>query len=282
MKRLALLIVLCFGWWSMESLAQTPTSTPTPVVVLPPFEPAPCTVSLRDAESLRDVLTFNFRNLGDALRLPGLPPIACNLPAELAVALDRSPSVGINQPAPRALPVDEAIIDQARGYAIVNTSSANLRSGPGVQFTRVGVVRGGDNLIVLGQNANQSWWYVQTGDLRGWIFGELLILRGDLSRLPVIQTTAEIIPPTLYVGFTGNPLYNELSDFAVTLCAVQGRMEHPLLGISFNKNWYVIEATCTDGSKQVGWLSADMGLVRNPAGLNIPVIRRIERPASQP
>ena len=267
MKRLLLPVVLGLATLLSSSLAQTPAPTPTPV--LPPFRPAPCVIA--PSETLR----FNFRNLGDALRLPGLPPVACNLTAELAEQLDRSPSVEINQAPPRALSVDPTAIAQVRGYAIVNVRSANLRSGPGAGFTRVGFVRGGDQLIVLGQNANQSWWYVQSGDLRGWIFGELLILRGDLSRLPVIETAAEIIPATVYVGFTGNPLYNELSDRGVSLCPVQGLMEHPLLGISFNKKWYVIEATCVDGSKKIGWLNAESGLVRNPAGLRIPVVRQL-------
>jgi len=286
MKRLVLLIFVCLGLLVNSSLAQIILTTPTPTVSpspsatpssLPAFEAPPCVVSLRDAASLQDVLVFSFLNVGDALRLPGLPPIACNLPAELALALDRSPSVGINQSPPLALPVDPTLVATARGYAIVNTTAANLRSGPGAQFSRVGQVRGGDNLLIIGHNANQSWWYVQTGDLRGWIFGDLVILRGDLSDLPIVETTSELIAPTLYVGFTGNPLYNELSDFAVSLCAVQGNIEHPLLGVSFNQAWYVIEATCIDGSKQVGWLTADAGLVRNPSGVILPVIREIAR-----
>ncbi|MCS6835991.1 MAG: SH3 domain-containing protein [Anaerolineae bacterium] len=273
MKHLALSAALCLsavvGW----SLAQTPAPTPTPALL--PSESPPCIVTLSDDATLQEVLIFNFRRLGDALRLPGLPPIACNLTAELAASLDRSPSVGINQAPSLALPVDPTAIAQVPGYAIVNARAANLRSGPGVGFTRVGVVRGGDNLIVLGQNERQTWWYVQTGDLRGWISNEVVLLRGDLSRLPVIQTVAEITPATLYVGFTGNPLYGDLDSLSPLLCLVQGRMEHLLLGISFNKNWYVIEATCTDGSQQIGWLSADAGLVRNPAGLRIPVVRQL-------
>lgn len=51
------------------------------------------------------------------------------------------------------------------GYAVsINTSSANLRGGPGTAYESIGVVYAEDVLEVVGRSENEEWLVVQTAD----------------------------------------------------------------------------------------------------------------------
>jgi hypothetical protein len=236
----------------------------------------PCTVVLQDATTLETLLSLSFARLSSSLSLPdevlGVRRIACDIAEDDIVSLQTSPSIGINE----SVPSDEndpELVEALPGYAIVNVAYANLRSGPAPEYSRVGVVGGGSYLIVLGRNeGNVRWWYVQSGDLIGWVSGELVVGRGELSNLPIIETQGEFVPATLYVGFVGNPIYDQLSLAGKITCNITGGGEFILLGRSFNEAWYKIEATCLDGRPVTGWIAADRGFVRNPSGLLIPIL----------
>jgi hypothetical protein len=43
------------------------------------------------------------------------------------------------------------------------------------------------------------------------------------------------------------------------------------VGRSQQSSWYEIQATCQDGSAVTGWIAAEHGIVRNPAGVPFPV-----------
>lgn len=159
------------------------------------------------------------------------------------------------------------------GYALVNTDNLFLRSGDSPRYEVIGIIDGGTALAVLGRNADRSWWYVQVGGLRGWVSSEFLILRGDLTGIPEVPVTGSFTQPSLYVGFTGNPLYALPLQGAARLCALPGNTSFTIVGRTSNTAWYEIEAAC-DGEEVTGWLPADLGIVRNPAGLVIPVTFR--------
>lgn len=159
-----------------------------------------------------------------------------------------------------------------RGYGIVNTSFVNLRSGDAVGYSIVGVLPGGTVITeFLGRNQRRTWWFVRVGDLEGWINGSTLILRGDLTDVPVREVTStDFIQPTAYIGFTGNVIYSELSATGVAICALPGESEFPVVGRNRDSSWYQIEAVC-DGVTVRGWIEASKVSIRNPAALFIPV-----------
>ncbi len=167
--------------------------------------------------------------------------------------------------------VDADITD--RGYLLVNTSYLNVRSSDGLGYTILGVVSGGDMLPVVGRNEDRSWWYVDVGGVRGWVSGAMVFVRGDLTDVPVMETVGTLIQPTLYVGYAGNVIYDELSAAGVAVCTLPGNAEHFLVGRSAGGNWYQILTTC-NGEAVIGWIQANRGIVINPAGLPIPITYR--------
>ncbi len=58
--------------------------------------------------------------------------------------------------------------------AVVNASSLNVRSGPGVQYRAVAVVHGGTGVVVVAKDPN-GWVQIQIpGAVRGWVNGSYL------------------------------------------------------------------------------------------------------------
>lgn len=206
--------------------------------------------------------------------------INCTTPeAEVAAEIDRSDSAGVNETiAQPENPVGLAATQE--GYLIVNSPNVNLRSCDHPNCARVGIVHGGDELIVLGRNEDTSWWYVQAGEVRGWIFAELVLIRGDLTGTAVIATEGEPTPPSVYIGFTGNLIYDVLSINGQAICAVQGGQEYPLLARNADDTWLWIEAQCVDGTIVQGWISADVVAIRNTGNVFVPIVG-IEGPESE-
>jgi hypothetical protein len=179
-----------------------------------------------------------------------------------------SPSVLLNANAPR--PTNpEGSISGTPGYLIVNTDNLNIRSGDGAEYTIVAKVDGGTNLIVLGRNASRTWWYVSVGNILGWVSGELTIIRGDLTGIPIVPVTGEIAAPTLFV-YSTTIIYSDPSLDSTPVCEIGGNLEYYVIGRTPSETWYELEANCGGGTI-TGWVRQTSGAIRNPAGSFIPV-----------
>jgi len=186
---------------------------------------------------------------------PGLPEENILQDPSVSVPVDPEEDVAIPQP----------------GTLVVDTFRLNVRSGDGPEFTIIGQVSGGQSLAVLGVNAERSWWYVQAGDLRGWIRGdtELVIVRGDLRATPVVEARGTILPPRLFVFLPQN-IYTRPDQFSPVICQVPGDQEYVIDRRTADGIWYGIEAVC-DGQPVVGWIKAEFGALRNLGNVPIPV-----------
>lgn len=182
---------------------------------------------------------------------------------------ETAPAVPLNTAPPRPINPD-GLAESQPGYAIVNTDNLSLRSGDSPRYSLVGVIDGGTRLAVLGRNADQTWWYVQVGGMRGWVKAEFLILRGDLTGIPEVPVLGELAQPRLYVGFSGNPVYVLPKPGSDVVCTIPGNRDYAIIGRDAGSNWYEIEVTC--GLNDVAaWIPAEFGIVRNPGGVFISV-----------
>lgn len=192
--------------------------------------------------------------------------------------VDRSPS-GVLNPQPAELPILDTTfsIDIARkdGYVITDFTPVYVREGAGVEYRPVAVALGGVFLDATGVNEEQTWWRVRTanGAYEGWINAELLILRGDLTNVPVV-TPAEMgdTLPITFVTFAPQPLYRApVDDESLLLCTIVPD-EDALLAQTQTGDFYQIIATCEGGGAQTGWISAEAGALRNPTAEVVPVV----------
>jgi serine protease Do len=84
--------------------------------------------------------------------------------------------------------------------ATVQVDSLNLRAGPNTDFTKLGSVKRGEQVSVVGQANDCAWLQVRTAaELRGWIAGEtqFVTLSAPCSVLMRQVAAAELEPPTL-------------------------------------------------------------------------------------
>lgn len=179
-----------------------------------------------------------------------------------------SPSVPLNVTAPRPTN-SEGSTSGSAGYLIVNTDNLNVRSGDGAEYTIVAKVDGGTELIVLGRNASRTWWYIQVGEILGWVSGELTVIRGDLTGIPIVPVTGEIGAPTLFVYSPTSLRIGPTLNTSV-VCDINGNQEYYVIGRTASETWYELQASCGGGTV-TGWVRESSGGLRNPAGSFIPV-----------
>lgn len=157
------------------------------------------------------------------------------------------------------------------GYLIVATDNLFLRSGDGPQYTPLAILDGGTRLVPLGQNGlDELWWYVRVGTFSGWVTNQFVVVRGDLSDIPVVEVDGTILPPTLYMG-AANQIYSRPGSIRVLCNATAGQFYIVTARDADAENWYRIELTC-DGLPVEGWVQADRVLYRNPGGVIVPVV----------
>lgn len=77
---------------------------------------------------------------------------------------------------------------------VVNTGALNLRSGPGPQYSVVGIVPGGSEGVIVGRNGDWSWWLMETDVGTGWASGLYILVRGDTFGIPYAEPGQAAVP----------------------------------------------------------------------------------------
>jgi SH3 domain-containing protein len=220
-----------------------------------------------------------FQTTGSCSTLPSLNFTNNNVFVILPANGATSPIVPINgiPPRPRNPP---GLAEGQSGYAIVNTDNLYLRSGAGPTYAPVAILDGGTRLVVLGRNtagladdSPELWWYVQVGGMRGWVKSQFLYLRGDLTAVPEVPSLGPDTQPTMFVSVDNLPIFVTDDQFSDVACTIPGNYDYLIVGRSGDSTWYQLETVC--GRQTVfGWIQASAGLIRNPAGVDIPVTTR--------
>ena len=70
------------------------------------------------------------------------------------------------------------------GFFATANFRANVRSGPGTQYTILGKVRQGDALDITGRLANNQWLRVNFNGQEGWVSAALFKVTGDIATAP--------------------------------------------------------------------------------------------------
>jgi hypothetical protein len=76
---------------------------------------------------------------------------------------------------------------------------ANVRSGPGINYTVIGGLQVGATTEAVGRDSSGTWYVINYGGGRGWISNLVANFNGDVNALPVVQAPpppATAAPPT--------------------------------------------------------------------------------------
>jgi hypothetical protein len=98
-------------------------------------------------------------------------------------------------PEPTPTPTKEVEISWAESEAVVTNSLLNMRAGPGTNYERVGQVRQGTRLKILGKNAAGTWIKTETPDgTVAWVILTYVDVNVSLETIPVAEAPAAPTP----------------------------------------------------------------------------------------
>ena len=89
------------------------------------------------------------------------------------------------------LPTSVQITSTPSGTFFVVDVGANCRTGPGTGYDKITSFAQGAFVTLVGHNADNSWWYVLTGNTNCWISASTGHTSGPITNLPLIAA-----PPT--------------------------------------------------------------------------------------
>lgn len=92
-----------------------------------------------------------------------------------------------------AVPQPPAPPPKPMAIAIENT--VNLRSGPDVDYKKVGSLSRGSSLEIVGRNANSTWWLVSTPGGLAWVSDMVVTTTYVDDRIPVVTIPALLVQP---------------------------------------------------------------------------------------
>lgn len=146
-------------------------------------------------------------------------------------------------------------------YGIVNTSFLNVRTGDGIKYDSLDVLRGGTRLEILGRNLASNWYLVSDGETNGWVHSRYVVLRGkSVHGYPIVNRAhLATLAPNLAVVDTAYLNLREGAGVKYSIAQIlPGGTIAKLIGRNADWSWLYIELE--DGSK--GWINASYAVLR--------------------
>ncbi|MBI5957471.1 MAG: SH3 domain-containing protein [Chloroflexi bacterium] len=81
-------------------------------------------------------------------------------------------------------PQDQVVLTGA--VALVNTTSLNIRQGPGTNYPAVGSLVQGERVQIVGRSGDSQWWAVTYRGGTAWVLAQLTQVEGDISQIPLV------------------------------------------------------------------------------------------------
>jgi uncharacterized protein YraI len=160
--------------------------------------------------------------------------------------------------------------------AIANT---NIRSGPGLEFIKIGLLAQGQTAEILGKDPEDLWWMINAPGVeggRGWVSADYVVAQNSAD-VPVIGSSSigqASIPtpgvgmPAMTASITLNIRSGPGTNYAIIGKMIQDQTAE-VVGISADGLWWAIKIP--DAQNGRGWVAAQYVTVINSEG--VPVIR---------
>jgi uncharacterized protein YraI len=145
--------------------------------------------------------------------------------------------------------------------ATVNASFINVRSGPGIGFTSIGRLRGGDVVPIIGKNSDGSWLLVETRFGNGWVNIGVVTTADYFGNAPVIGEDSSKAGKASLAAITRTTVNLRKGPSVAfdSLGTIAGSTQLTILGQSADKGWWYVESPIGKGwvSKAVVSVTGD-------------------------
>ena len=151
-------------------------------------------------------------------------------------------------------------------HLVVNTSFLNVRTGPGIGYDVLTIVKGGTNLRVRTVAADSIWYQVDTSAGTGWVNSRYAVTRGDFTKIPrqglptnlasgagdIDSNTPHLVVNTSFLNVRTGPGAGH-----AVLTIVKGGTNLAVRSIAADGVWYQV-----DTSAGTGWVNSRYGVTR--------------------
>lgn len=150
--------------------------------------------------------------------------------------------------------------------ALINV---NIRSGPGLDFPKIGLLSEGLEAQILGVDSEAFWYMIKIPgeeNLQGWVSKDYVKVR-NAENLPVIgeQAGTPILIPLTTVNVRAGPG----KEYAILGSLEKGKGVE-IIGISPDGQWWAINFGIAENGK--GWVSSNFVTVENAE--SVPVLQQ--------
>ncbi|MFQ5614266.1 MAG: SH3 domain-containing protein [Anaerolineae bacterium] len=119
--------------------------------------------------------------------------------AEGSLAADEAPLESAPDPPQIASPGLAPIV-------VANMGGVNLRSGPGTNYNRIGLLPHRESLEIVGRNRDSTWWLVSGPGGLAWVFDGVVDAQNVAAGVPVVTLPPPLFQPTPIPSPTPTPL----------------------------------------------------------------------------
>lgn len=178
---------------------------------------------------------MNVRYLTLSSPVTMLPVVSGSTPATPGIPITPLPTIPAATPAPTTVP----------NTAVVTSGNLNVRSGPGVGYTRVTALGNGEFVYLAGRNLDSTWLLIgNASGQQGWVNSKYLSSSTNITTLPIASQTgtAHVTAGNLNLRSGPGPGYSVVTVAPYGSSVVmQGR--------SSDNTWFLIRA----GNGKEGW-----------------------------
>lgn len=157
-------------------------------------------------------------------------------------------------------PVDTIPVTASDAFVIVNAAFLNVRSGPSVNYSILGIVEGGDELPIIGTNASRTWFNVETPFGDGWVSDLYVVARNEFGGSAITTDTVDnstIVAPVAIVNADSlNVRSGPSADFTI-VGTVRGGETFDLIARTVDFSWVLVDGDTVDG-----WVNRRFVIIR--------------------
>ncbi len=89
----------------------------------------------------------------------------------------------------------ETLTSSSKPIVIANQGGVNLRSGPGVDYNKLGFLPMGGHLEIVGRNSDSTWWLVSTPGGFAWASDRAVTAVNVNDSIPIVTIPALLVQP---------------------------------------------------------------------------------------
>jgi uncharacterized protein YraI len=153
------------------------------------------------------------------------------------------------------------------GFPFVTANeNVNIRTGPGVDYDNIGILKEGENAAIIAYSNDSTWWAVRYPNPPldiGWVSADYVTQTGDVTIVPTPAPGAPILTAAANLNIRSGPGI-EFDKIGLILIGQSAEV----VGISKDSEWWAIKVPLAEGGR--GWVTANFAQVGNAQ--EVPVI----------